>query len=86
MPSWELFDAQPAEYRNGVLPPHLKARISIEAATTLGWERYVGLDGVAIGLSHFGASAPAEVLYQKFGITAQRVVEEAIKLTQGGAR
>ena len=45
-----------------------------------------GLDGVAIGLSHFGASAPAEVLYQKFGITAQRVVEEAIKLTQGGAR
>ena len=86
MPSWELFDTQPAEYRNGVLPPHLKARISIEAATTLGWERYVGLDGVAIGLSHFGASAPAEVLYQKFGITAQRVVEEAIKLTQGGAR
>ena len=80
LPSWELFDSQPAEYRHSVLPPTLKARVSIEAATPLGWERYVGLDGAAIGLSHFGASAPAEVLYQKFGLTVQRVVDEATRL------
>ncbi|HZA23618.1 MAG TPA: transketolase [Dehalococcoidia bacterium] len=82
LPSWELFDAQPVEYRNSVLSPQVKARVSIEAATPLGWERYTGIDGVAIGLPHFGASAPAEVLYEKFGLTTQRVVEEAIRLTR----
>ena len=80
LPSWELFDAQPLEYREGVLPPTVRARVSIEAATTVGWERYVGLDGVAMGLPHFGASAPAGVLYQEFGLTAQRVAEEAERL------
>jgi transketolase len=80
MPSWELFDAQPKVYRDAILPPELKARLSIEAATPLGWERYVGTEGIAIGVSHFGASAPAEVLYQKFGLTPQRVVEEASRL------
>jgi transketolase len=80
MPSWELFDAQPQEYRDSVLPPQVKARVSIEAATPLGWERYVGTDGVAIGIPHFGASAPADVLYEKFGLTPQRVVEEAVRL------
>ena len=80
MPSWELFDAQPAEYREGVLPPRIRARVSIEAATPMGWERYVGIDGVAIGISHFGASAPAEVLYEKFGLTAQRMADEAANL------
>ena len=82
LPSWELFDAQPLEYREAVLPPNIRARVSIEAATPLGWERYVGLDGIAIGLSHFGASAPGGVLYEKFGLTAQRVVEEAERLLQ----
>ena len=82
LPSWELFDVQPAEYRDGVLPPGIRARVSIEAATPLGWERYVGLDGVAIGIPHFGASAPAEVLYEQFGLTARHVVEEAIKLVR----
>ena len=77
MPSWELFDSQSAEYRESVLPAKLRARVSIEAGTPLGWERYVGADGVAIGLSHFGASAPAADLYQHFGLTAQRVVQEA---------
>ena len=80
LPSWELFDAQPAEYQDYVLPPSIRARVSIEAGTPLGWERYVGLDGVAMGLSHFGASAPAEVLYQQFGLTAQHVAEEAARL------
>ena len=77
LPSWELFDAQPEAYRDGVLPPEITARVSIEAATPLGWERYVGRDGVAVGVPHFGASAPAEVIYENFGLTAQRVVEEA---------
>lgn len=77
LPSWELFDAQPAEYRDAVLPPGVTARVSIEAAATMGWERYIGSRGVAIGVDHFGASAPAEVLYEKFGLTAARVVEEA---------
>ena len=82
LPSWELFDAQPAEYRNSVLPPGIRARVSIEAATPLGWERYVGLDGVAIGIPHFGASAPAEVLYEEFGLTARHVAEEATRLVR----
>ncbi len=83
LPSWELFDAQPAEYRNTVLPPDIRARISIEAAASLGWERYVGLDGIAIGLSRFGASAPGKVIYEKLGLTAQHMVDEALKLLQG---
>ena len=80
LPSWELFDAQPIEYREQVLPTDIRARVSIEAGSTIGWERYVGLDGKAIGISRFGASAPAGVLYEKFGLTAQRVVEEAERL------
>ncbi len=77
LPSWELFDAQPQAYRDGVLPPEVTARVSIEAATPLAWERYVGRDGVAVGVPHFGASAPAEVIYENFGLTAKRLVEEA---------
>ncbi len=80
LPSWELFDVQPAEYRREVLPPPVRARVSIEAGTPLGGERYVGLDGIAVGLSHFGASAPANVLYEQFGLTPQRVVEKALDL------
>jgi len=82
LPSWELFAAQPVEYRNAVLPPNIRARISIEAGTPLGWERYVGLDGIAIGLSRFGASAPGKVIYEKLGLTAQHMVDEALKLLQ----
>ena len=80
LPSWELFDAQPAEYRNSVLPPAIKRRISVEAASPMGWERYTGDEGVIIGIPHFGASAPGEVLYEKFGLTPDRVVSEALRL------
>lgn len=80
LPSWEQFDAQPAEYRNAVLNPEIRARVSIEAGTPIGWERYVGLDGIAMGLTHFGASAPAEVLYEKFGLTSSAMVENAKRL------
>ncbi|MCZ6535948.1 MAG: transketolase, partial [Chloroflexi bacterium] len=82
LPSWELFDAQSPEYRNSVIPDDVRARVSIEAASTLGWERYVGLDGVAIGLDRFGASAPAAELYRQFNLTAQRVVDEATRLLE----
>ena len=83
MPSWELFDTQPQDYRNSVLPSSIRARVSIEAATPVGWERYVGLDGIAIGIPHFGASAPAGVLYEQFGLTAQRMADEATGLLHG---
>ncbi|MEC7748579.1 MAG: transketolase, partial [Chloroflexota bacterium] len=72
MPSWEVFDEQPKEYRDSVLPPTLPARVSVEAGTTKGWERYVGLDGASVGMSGYGASAPAAVLYENFDITAKR--------------
>ncbi len=80
MPSWELFDRQPAEYRESVLPAAVRARVAVEAALKLGWERYVGLDGAVVGMAGFGASAPANLLYQKFGITTEAVVVAARKL------
>ena len=83
LPSWELFERQPQSYRDEVLPPAVKARVSIEAGCTQGWERYVGDQGRIIGLDHFGASAPYKTLYQQFGITVERVVEEALKAMEG---
>jgi transketolase len=80
LPSWELFDRQPAEYRESVLPSSVRARIAVEAAGGLGWEHYVGLDGAVIGLNHYGASAPAEVLYEKFGINVPHLVSKARNL------
>jgi transketolase len=80
MPSWELFDKQPEDYQRHVLPPEIKQRISIEAGSTQGWHRYVGDRGEVIGVDHFGASAPYKVLYEKFGVTSDRVVEMAMKI------
>lgn len=77
LPSWTLFQAQSESYRFRVLPPAVTARVSVEAATTFGWERWVGSGGHAVGVDHFGASAPAGVLYKEFGITADAVVEAA---------
>ncbi|HOF06182.1 MAG TPA: transketolase [Syntrophales bacterium] len=77
MPSWDIFDAQPPEYRERVLPPSVKARIAVEAGVKLGWEHYVGLDGAVIGMDRFGASAPAHVLYEKFGFTAENIADTA---------
>ena len=84
MPSWELFEGQPEEYRRSVLPPDRRARLSVEAGESSGWARYVGLDGASIGMSTFGASAPGGVLLEQFGFTAAHVVEEARKLANGG--
>ena len=77
LPSWELFERQPAEYRENVLPPHVTARVSIEQASTFGWARYVGTTGAAIGMHTFGASAPLKDLQTKFGFTPDAVVEAA---------
>ncbi|MDX1600613.1 MAG: transketolase [Anaerolineales bacterium] len=74
-PSWELFEAQPEDYRLEVLPPEVKARVAIEAAAPLGWERWVGDHGRVVGLQRFGASAPYEDIYRHLGLTAERVVE-----------
>jgi transketolase len=80
MPSWELFNAQPAEYRRQILPPVVKAKIAIEAGSPQGWHRYVGEFGHIIALDHFGVSAPYKILYEKFGLTANRVVEKALEI------
>jgi transketolase len=80
MPSWELFDAQPASYRESVLPPQVTARLAIEAGVTQGWARYVGLAGAVLGLDRFGASAPYKVLMEQFGFTAGAVVERTLRL------
>ena len=80
MPSWEIFDEQPEEYRNSVIPPHITARVSIEAGTTMGWSKYVGQFGKSIGLDHFGGSAPAGTLFEKFGLTPDAVVESVQSL------
>jgi transketolase len=77
MPSWDIFDEQPLEYRNHVLPPSVKARISIEQASTFGWERYVGSSGQMIGMKTFGASAPLKELQKKFGFEPDRIIAAA---------
>ena len=74
MPSWALFETQDAAYRESVLPTSVRARVSVEAGTTLGWSRWIGEAGVAVGVDHFGASAPSDVLYERFGVTTERVV------------
>jgi transketolase len=77
LPSWELFDRQDPAYRDEVLPPSVPARVSVEAAATLGWDRYVGAQGATIGMHGFGASAPAKDLMKEFGFTPEKVAEAA---------
>lgn len=80
MPCWEIFEKQEKSYRDHVIPPHVKARISVEQASTFGWERYIGDHGVAIGMESFGASAPLKELLKKFGFTVDHVVKTAKSL------
>ena len=80
MPCWELFETQPESYKNQVLPPTVKHRIAVEAATEHGWYKWLGDSGIFVGLSSFGASAPGPVCFEKFGITADNVVAAARKL------
>jgi len=77
MPCWSAFDRQPQEYRDRVLPPQIPARIAVEAGVKLGWEHYTGLAGKIIGMESFGASAPAPVLFEKFGFTEDNIITAA---------
>ncbi len=79
MPCWELFAAQPQEYRDEVLPPQVTARMSIEAAATFGWERWIGLQGYAYGIDHFGTSAPAAAIAQEYGFTPEHIAQVALE-------
>jgi transketolase len=80
MPCWELFEDQPEDYKNSVLPADVSTRVAIEAGATQGWHKYVGSSGAVIGLDHFGASAPIHDLFTHFGITADAVVTAVKKL------
>ena len=82
MPSWELFDLQPKEYRDSVLPASIKRRVAVEAALPQGWHRYVGDGGDVIGIERFGASAPGNVVMEKLGFTVNHVVERALALLE----
>ena len=83
MPCWELFDAQPQSYKDMVLPPGVKARVSIEAGSPLGWERYVGLEGAIIGVNRFGASAPGPIVMRELGFTPEHIVKVAKSILAG---
>jgi len=80
MPSWDIFEHQTPDYRDRVLPPQVKARVAVEQASTLGWERYVGAQGQVIGMTTFGASAPLKELQKKFGFEPERIVAAAREL------
>jgi transketolase len=77
MPCWTLFEQQPRSYREAVLPPSVRARVAIEQAGPLGWDRYVGLAGATVTMSGFGASAPLAKLQERFGFTVANVVKVA---------
>jgi transketolase len=86
LPCWERFEAQDAAYRESVLPTAVRRRVSVEMGISLGWERWVGDEGAIIGLDHFGASAPAGTIFEKFGFTADRVAEVGRRVVRDGLR
>ncbi|WP_330566173.1 transketolase-like TK C-terminal-containing protein [Romboutsia sp. Marseille-P6047] len=82
MPSFELFDAQSKEYKESVLPNKVRSRLGVEALSSFGWHKYIGLDGDILSLDHFGESGNANDLFEKFGFTVDNVVEKAIKVVE----
>jgi transketolase len=86
LPCWELFEAQDADYRESVLPAAVRARVAVEAGVSLGWERWVGDEGAMVGLDHFGASAPAGTIFEKFGFSIDRVAAVARGVLDGSVR
>jgi transketolase len=82
LPSWDIFARQPAEYRESVLPSSIRARVAIEAGSSLGWERFVGLDGKTITIDRFGASAPDAIVFEKLGFTVDNVVKTALEVVR----
>jgi transketolase len=77
MPSWELFEQQDQIYRDSILPPEVTARVSVEQASVIGWDHYVGMNGAKIGMHTFGSSAPLKDLLTKFGFTPDKVIAAA---------
>jgi len=86
LPCWERFEAQDGAYRDRVLPPSVRARVSVEVGVSLGWERWVGDSGAIVGLDHFGASAPAGTIFEKLGFTAERVTDIGRRVVRDGLR
>jgi transketolase len=86
LPCWEVFEAQDAAYRESVLPREVRARVAVEAGVSLGWERWVGDEGAIVGLDHFGASAPAGTIFEKFGFSVDRVAAVARDVVAGMVR
>jgi len=84
LPCWEAFEQQPEAYRNEVLPPAVKRRLSIEAGASFGWERWVGDEGAIVGIDHFGASAPAGTIFEHLGFTPDRITELARRVVRDG--
>jgi transketolase len=80
MPSWELFDAQPVEYRDAVLSPSISARLAVKAGAPQGWHRYVGDRGDVLGVERFGASAPGDAMLREYGFTVENVCRRALAL------
>jgi transketolase len=80
MPSWELFEAQPRNYRDSVFPPSTRARLAVEAGATQGWCKYVGGEGEVIGVDRFGASAPGKVMMHEYGFTVENISKRALEL------
>jgi transketolase len=86
MPSWELFERQPRSYRDEVLPPSARTRLSVEAAASFGWERWVGEEGASLALDHFGASAPGARVMAELGFSADNVAARARSLLQSARK
>jgi transketolase len=86
MPSWELFENTSQEYKDKVLLPDVNVRIAVEAGISMGWERYTGSNGVVIGINEFGASAPGNIVMEKFGFTSENIVQKAMGLLSGEQR
>ncbi|MFY9482084.1 MAG: transketolase C-terminal domain-containing protein, partial [Tissierellaceae bacterium] len=80
MPSWELFEEQSQDYKEEVLPSHAIKRLAVEAGSSLGWHKYVGLEGNIIAMETFGASGPGGQLFEKFGFTVENIVAKAMEL------
>ncbi|MBI3752238.1 MAG: transketolase, partial [Chloroflexi bacterium] len=84
LPCWAAFEAQPAAYRDEVLPPAVKRRLSVEAGASLGWERWTGDEGAIVAIDHFGASAPVGAIFERLGFTAERVTDLARLVVRDG--
>jgi transketolase len=86
LPCWERFEAQDKAYRDSVLPPAVRKRVSVEIGVHQGWERWVGDEGAIVGLDHYGASAPAATIFEHLGFTAERVTAVARRVVREGLR